>query len=238
VLQEQSLALWRELGDRLNVAASLNALGSYACDRGEYDNARAYLEQGLALRRELGHRGGIAASLNNLAVLADYEGDVDRAEALLHECLAIQRELSDWRGVSCSLANLGYSANKRGDRTTALRLFSQTLEIQARLGIRAWVALSLQGVAQLAADCDSPIVGATLIGAADRVRTDINPSLNHRNRSEHEALTRRLRALLGDAVFDLAWKEGADMPPDEAVGFAQTRLLRQQAISSPPGAVG
>ena len=59
-----------------------------------------------------------------------------------------------------------------------------------------------------------------------------------RNRSEHEALTRRLRTLLGDAVFYLAWKEGADMPLDKAVGFAQTRVLRQQAISSPPGAVG
>ena len=93
-------------------------------------------------------------------------------------------------------------------------------------------------MAELAADCDSPIVGATLIGTADRVRTDLNRCLNHRNRSEHEALTRRLRTLLGDAVFYLAWKEGSDMPLDEAVAFAQTRLLRQQAISSPLGAIG
>ena len=157
---------------------------------------------------------------------------------MLQECLAIQREMSDWRGVSWSLTNLGFSANKRGHRTTASHLLWQSLDIQARLGLRGTIALSLQGVAQLAAVCDSPIVGATLIGTADRVRTELGLLLNLRNRSEHEALTRRLRTLLGDAVFDLAWKEGAGMPLDEAVAFAQTRLLRQQAISSPSGAVG
>ena len=125
MLQEQSLALWRELGDRLNMAGSLNALGSYAYDRGDYETARAHL----SMAWPFAARSAIAAAsrrlLNNLAFLADYAGDVDGADALLHDCLAIQRDMSDWRGVSWSLTNLGFSAIKRGHRTTASHLFSQ-----------------------------------------------------------------------------------------------------------------
>jgi hypothetical protein len=68
---EQSLALFREIGDTWGIAYALNNLGQVAFavlhDR---TRARALFEESLRLRRALGDSMGIAMSLNNLAHLA------------------------------------------------------------------------------------------------------------------------------------------------------------------------
>src|SRR5204862_487433 len=69
-LQEESLAIRRQLGDHLSIAASLHDLGLTAYRAEEYEAARAFHEEGLAIRRAIEDRGGIAASLEALAALA------------------------------------------------------------------------------------------------------------------------------------------------------------------------
>ena len=68
-LFEQSLALFRELGDKPSIALSLNALGGIAYIQGDYRTAVSLYGQGLALYRETQHKRGIAVSLMGLGAI-------------------------------------------------------------------------------------------------------------------------------------------------------------------------
>jgi hypothetical protein len=82
-LQEESLALNREVGDKRGVAAALNGLGAVARFQGDHATARVLYEENLALRRELGDKRGIIECLAGLAGVAQGEGQPQRAAKLL-----------------------------------------------------------------------------------------------------------------------------------------------------------
>jgi predicted ATPase/DNA-binding winged helix-turn-helix (wHTH) protein/Tfp pilus assembly protein PilF len=149
-LFEQSLAIYRELGDRQRIAFSLNNLGVVADDQGDYPAARALHEESLAIQRELGDKWSIAMSLHNLGVLASDQGDHRAARALHEESLAIRRELGDWQGIGDSLNSLGSSASEQGDYAAARALFEESLAIQRELGDRQSMALSLSALGNVA----------------------------------------------------------------------------------------
>ena len=69
-LHEESLAIERELGDRLGIAYSLNDLGVVATEQGHYAAAWALNDESLAISRELGDRWSMAWSLEVLAYVA------------------------------------------------------------------------------------------------------------------------------------------------------------------------
>jgi predicted ATPase/DNA-binding CsgD family transcriptional regulator len=145
---EQSLALWRELGDGRGISGALNNLGLLARARGRFAEARSLFTEGLALRRDLGDQHGIAAFLNNLGRVAYAQGDDTAAGALFAEGLALRRELGDQTGVAVSLANLGRVALAQSDYAAAGALFAESLALWRDLGNRAGGAgvLSLLGV--------------------------------------------------------------------------------------------
>ena len=60
ILAQESLALFRELGDRRGIALSINRLGVAAWRRGDFRSARVLLEEDLTLFRELGDRDRVA----------------------------------------------------------------------------------------------------------------------------------------------------------------------------------
>jgi tetratricopeptide (TPR) repeat protein len=102
-LFEESLAIWRELGDKAGSASALNNLGWMGWRLSEYAAGRAYSEESLALYRELGDTQGIAAALNNLGWLAHHQGDYQAARSYHEGSLALRRELEDKRGIAFSL---------------------------------------------------------------------------------------------------------------------------------------
>jgi predicted ATPase/DNA-binding SARP family transcriptional activator/Tfp pilus assembly protein PilF len=142
-LQEEALALWRELGDRAGIPTSLNNLGAGAYGQGDAARAVALFEEALALRRGLGDRHGIASSLNNLGVVAVYQGDFGRAVALLEEVLALWRELGDRHNTATALTNLASLAYWQGDIGRAEALLEEALPLARELGDKALCALSV-----------------------------------------------------------------------------------------------
>jgi tetratricopeptide (TPR) repeat protein len=66
-LFEESLSLFRALGDTARVATSLKSLGAAALSAGAMARARALLEESLELRRKMGDEERIASTLSNSA---------------------------------------------------------------------------------------------------------------------------------------------------------------------------
>ena len=88
-LTEESLALFRELGDKFGITESLNTLGDIALTDGDYEQARILWEESLALKRERGDKDGIAFSLAQLGNIAFLEGDFERATPLYEEAASL-----------------------------------------------------------------------------------------------------------------------------------------------------
>jgi non-specific serine/threonine protein kinase len=220
VILEESLRLYRELGDNLGIAQALNNLGSIAYSRGEWQRASGFYAESLALRRELGDKWGIANSLNNLGGVAYSQGDYEKAARLYSESLALRRELGDRRGIGMSLNNLGEVAQQQGDHAQAAELFRQSLEMRRELGDKIFIVSSLSNLGEVASDMGDYERAAKLFGAAESLREEIGSPVPLAKRHEYERRVAVACADLGKHPFEGAWEEGRGMSLEHVIGYA------------------
>src|SRR5207249_1564407 len=109
-LFEESLALWRSLGDAVVVARSLSNLANVVKLQGDYELDRSLYEECLSTFRELGDRTGIAWSLNYEGDVAHEQGDDAGARALYEQRLTVFKELGDKWGIAGCLIDLARDA--------------------------------------------------------------------------------------------------------------------------------
>ena len=95
-LYEESLALARETGDRLLVAAALMPLGTQAIHQGAVAQARAFLVEGLSLYVELRVETAYPLALEQFAALAAECGQATRALRLAAAGAAWRRQLDTY----------------------------------------------------------------------------------------------------------------------------------------------
>ena len=167
-LLQESLALYRELGDEEGTARSLHYLGWIDIDD-DIERARRLLEESLEINRRVGSKRELAMVLHALATMTLETGEQERLRALFEESEALYRESGDIQGLSASLGAQGRAALVEGDTGRARKLVVEGLELsreirdkdmefwhQATLGLvalqegdtgRAWMLLveSLEG---------------------------------------------------------------------------------------------
>ncbi|MDQ2785891.1 MAG: tetratricopeptide repeat protein [Chloroflexota bacterium] len=131
---EESIAIFRALGETRRVAAALNNLGNVAKEQGEYHQAGLLHQESLALKREMGDRRGIAASLNNLGMIASARGDDEAAASLYAEAALLQRQGDDRWVLSHTLNNWGEVALRHGDSAGAVARFMESLALKREFG--------------------------------------------------------------------------------------------------------
>src|SRR5207302_857298 len=93
---EESVAIFREVGDRSGIAYALHQLSSLAKRQSDHEAERARLEESLAIFRELGDRWGIATTLIFLGQMASVRGDYAHARVLFEESVTVSSELGRW----------------------------------------------------------------------------------------------------------------------------------------------
>ena len=144
VLQQESLALFRELGDKPGMTKSLRILGSLARARNTYRLARSLLEEALVLSRELGDKKGIASTREVLAQVYTAQGDYAKARMLLEENLALYSALGEFYRTDYVLFNL---ANvlflSKGDQEKAYALAEKSLALFREVGHKRFIAYAL-----------------------------------------------------------------------------------------------
>ena len=227
-LHEESLAIWRELGDRRGMARSLNGLGNVALDKGDYSTARALHEDSLAIRRQLGDRGGMAGSLNNLGNVALDQGDYSAARALYEECLVIWRELGDRGGNATSLGNLANVAFEQGDYPAARTLAEESPAIRRGLSDRQKIADSLEGLAAVVAALGSSLRAARIWGVAQRLREEVGSPTSPNELPRYDRRVAAARVALGDdSAFDRAWQEGRALTLEQAIALTSEETVER-----------
>ena len=131
-LNDESIALFRELGDRWSLGQLLNNQACVLADQHEFVGARALLAESLRIRRQLGDRAGLALSLNTLADVLIDEGDHAAAVPTIDESLAIYRELGNESAVIYLVEDHAGVAAADGRSARALRLAGYA---EARRGV-------------------------------------------------------------------------------------------------------
>ncbi len=152
---DESLALFRELGDKRGISEALRGVGELALSRGEFERAKVLFEESHTLSQEIMDSRGRAWSLNHLGRVALEQGSNDQARALLEEGLVVFRELTIQEGVAWSLHNLGRVALEQGDNDQARALFEECLPLFYELGDTIGVAWSLHNLGRVALDASA-----------------------------------------------------------------------------------
>ncbi|HLO27767.1 MAG TPA: tetratricopeptide repeat protein [Anaerolineales bacterium] len=142
-LAEESLAIYRELGDKQGIASVLIKLGNAATEAGDYATASEYLEEALTIWQELDDKHGIARALISSGWAVLRSGDYQLANARLEEALALSRILGDTRSIGFELSGLGEIALRQGNYGRARRLLEESLELRRQLGSKWGIGVSL-----------------------------------------------------------------------------------------------
>jgi tetratricopeptide (TPR) repeat protein len=142
-IYQQSLDIWRKIGDRNGEAMSLNNLGYASRFLGQYQQAIEFQQQSIEIQHEIEDRSGEAKSLNNLGSIYGSIGQYQQAIELLQKSLEIQHELGDLDGEASSLNNLGLAYASLGKYQRAIDFYRLSLKIKRELYNRNGEANSL-----------------------------------------------------------------------------------------------
>ncbi len=139
-LYEQSLDLYKALGDQWGTANVFAALGWVAGNLRDYLVARQLGEESLAIRYELGDQRGIADSLWFVGTTVLNQVSFEAAEEMLLESLSIRREMNELVGITQRLMDFGMTLTWIGKFEEAHEIREEILEIYEDRGLHDQIA--------------------------------------------------------------------------------------------------
>ncbi len=176
-LAEESLELWRESNDPLELALALESIGWSHFAASNYSEALRSMEDCVASYRKLGSaklitRGRVAVG-QMLAAL----GDVERTEQLARETLAEGRAQGEPKFVHFSLHYLADCALWRGDAKSAVQLYGESLRAALDYGNEMEAATEMQGMAMGLMGSEREEEGFRLYGASCARLTELHTTM-------------------------------------------------------------
>lgn len=226
VFCERGLALYRELGDTLGTAASLNLLGVLARAAGDFAQSTARCDESLALFERIGDLSWISLLQCNLGVLAIWQGDLTRARELLDAALSGYRGLGNQWGTAFTLQALGVVAGEEGDARRAAALLRDSLLLAQGIGAKESQLDAIAGIAALLASQVDADPAARLLGAVEANCQAIQYAFEAPEAQRYAAAGATAQAALGPEGFAAAWAIGHALPLEAAVAEADTQAGR------------
>ncbi|HKN64268.1 MAG TPA: BTAD domain-containing putative transcriptional regulator [Gaiellaceae bacterium] len=195
-LLEESLDLYRELGDEEGIARAIAELGGIAIAELDLDKAATLYEEAVPLLRSLGNLARLATAIANLGTIAHMRGDPASAVRLYAEAIELDRRANEEDALAVNLHNLGRSELQLGHTEQALAALRESLALARRLGYREVIAYLLGGFAEVAMREDDAARAGTLLGASEKVFTEIGRVADPDEAEMHD----RVAAFVVDAV--------------------------------------
>ncbi len=164
-LCQESLKLFRELGERPGIAFSLYLLAWVRRDNASLDVV--LVEEALEIFKEIGYRELIAWCIYTLSFLEGARGEYARACSLVEESLALHRELGNKRGIAHTLTNLArirlVSLDDKAGEATVHSLLDESLTLFRELDDKDGLAYSSSLRGQLALRQGDAVTARSLI---------------------------------------------------------------------------
>lgn len=213
---EESLALFRTLGDRGNAAIALQVLGTVAQDRGEADRADALLQEAFALHLETGQSALAGAVLSDLAAARRGYGDLETAKTMCEQAVVLADGAGQPLAAVYALYQLGQMALTLQDPAEAESRLHDALERSWAFRYFRGMAFALEGMAALAGAKGQPERAAQLFGSAEAAWEAAGKPLPPLARPDHDQAVAAVQARLSSQDFAAAWTVGRKLSLDEA----------------------
>ncbi len=149
-LCQESLLLFRELGNQVELGRTFFQFGVIAHWRGDFAAARSRHEEGLAIAREAGDKRGMASLLHGLAVGTGRQGEYVRAHALFEESFTLLSEVRDKGGMASSRQRLAELLFAQGHLMRAHLLAEEALARHREMGEKERIGETLSLLGQIA----------------------------------------------------------------------------------------
>ena len=146
---ETCLELRRELGNEVDIAATLSTLSMARLQAGDAAEAFAGESEALQIFRRLDDRVGEAIGLLHLGQICQHRGEDAAARAHLEQCLTVAREIRHQEVEGeCELV-LGEVAFQSGDQAQACLRFKRSLTVCREAGDKRGEANALRWLARV-----------------------------------------------------------------------------------------
>jgi non-specific serine/threonine protein kinase len=227
-LMEQSLLIWRQVGDLPELAVALEGIGWMQFYGGEDDTALTTFEESLRIQQEQGDPVMINAAMVAVAQVLVALSRVAEARPMASEIVAFSKARGDVRNEHFGWHYLADCALIDGDCFEGLRLYQESLVQAQNAGDRLEMSYEVQGVAMSLAGLQQPEAALRLAAAAaaewDRLRVDVHLRFWDALLDKYLGMARQA---LGEAAARV-WQEGWSLPLDEAM----TEALAAQPINA------
>jgi predicted ATPase/class 3 adenylate cyclase/DNA-binding CsgD family transcriptional regulator/tetratricopeptide (TPR) repeat protein len=233
---DEAVGLARAAGDPRLIAYILSRRAVFESEAGDLDAAFADNHEAITLSRAGGDSYRLAITLANLGFDEQAAGELRAARAHLQEA-SMLADSHGYQNMSAGLRqNLGVVDLMAADPGSARRHFLDSLDTARITGVTSYVHSALLGLALAAGADGDPTIAATLHGVADeryeqagRGFEAIETGLRDRDHAE-------LRATLGDAAFEAAYRHGRKLSQSDAIALA-TAAARPDADAGSAGSV-
>jgi predicted ATPase/DNA-binding SARP family transcriptional activator/uncharacterized protein HemY len=254
--QQESLAIWRRMGDDARVASCLGDLGSAAHIRGEYGQARAMYAEALELANSAQDSRLMARCLSGLGRLALHQGDLVKATDYYTDSMAYFSRIGDLRRATLILGNLGVVALNRGEYDVARTRFEEHLGNARKIGDRKLIGGALTNLGSVVYNCGDldtaaelhaealalaeqvgdrrlASVALTNLGLVALARKDYPAARGHLRRSLDLAEAVGERRAVAESLEELAGVEAAAGEMDRAAVLSGASQALRAAIGAP-----
>lgn len=222
---EDSLAIYREIGDAKGVTRALSGLATVATYQGDFALARRYNEDVLVELESRGETRAQAVTLHNLGFLLLCQDLPSEAITYYERALAMLREIMDLKHIALTLADLATATLRSGDLAAAI----SQLQVGLNLGLgdepSRENAYLMECGSEIAASQGSLELAVRWHGVAARVRDDLGASLAPAELSQREALMQTALDDLGPEAFGTALAEGRETNVQEALAAIRSWLI-------------
>ncbi len=222
VMHEESLTLFRQLGDEEGALHPLCSACIVALGQKRYDDGLDLAEECVDLGLRLGDKRPPSVISGFAAAAALSRGDLSRARLLAERGLSLAREIGARDGASVALHTLATIARTEGHHELAARLFGEGLVLSAEIEDRTNIALCLEGLAAVAASEGELARAARLWGASEALleTIEVTAYLNTPDRRLHQRQVAAARERIDHKKWKQAWAEGRGLGVEKAVAYA------------------
>jgi predicted ATPase/class 3 adenylate cyclase len=219
-MADEAVALARRSGDEHEIARALIHRAYHRTDAPNTTNARGDVEEALTYFMKTGDTRSVAMTFAQLGVIELRSGNTDEAGAHLGGALEMASSLQADDQLPMILLNLGFTAMLQGDLAEANGDIKAALRVAKRTGAQHWVTYSLLGLAFCASFSSENHRAAVLHGAADAVLEQIGEAYEQIGADFRTHDHGRLREVMGEADFEIAYATGRSLAPSEAMALA------------------
>ena len=216
---DKAISLFRQVGDKVNLANLLGLTGQFRVMNGEIELGEKYLDEALQLweanrRANIWENPRIAKSL-----IALVRGEYEQARAILEEVLASAAQTGNRMSYLWGRVRLGFVALHAGDLTEARQILTESAQNFNKDGYTIGSIYSLEGMAHFYATIGKNDHAARLIGFADAARENIYDVRLPLEQADMDISIAACVARMGESAYENAYAEGRKLDLDEAVNF-------------------